>query len=113
MIGVDVYNKPAQVRLEELDLFTLGREVKEISTRLEDKHAFSHDLFYLRSRGIQQKQLAAFLNTTVRNIQYWQREKHLPKRVGHFLIIRRLAKCIREKEEEQREAGSKPQVVRC
>jgi len=113
MTRVDVYIKPTPVRLEELDLFALGREVKEISTRLEDRHAFSQDLFYLRSRGIPQKSLAAFLNTTARNIQYWQREKHLPKRLGHFLIIRRLAKCIREKEKAQREAGSKPHVVHC
>lgn len=113
MTEVKIYNKPAPVRLEELDLITLGREVKDISSLLEDKDAFSQDLFYLRSRGIQQKRLAAVLNTTPRNVRKWQEKKHLPKKLSHFLIIRRLAKCLREKEEAQREACSKPQVVRC
>jgi len=113
MAGVDVYIKPTPVRLEELDLITLGKEVTEITSRLEDKHAFSQDLLYLRSRGIQQKRLATVLNTTVRNVRYWQEGKHLPKKLRCYLIIRRLAKCIREKEEAQREAGSKPQVVHC
>lgn len=113
MTEVKIYNKPQPVRLEELDLITLGREVNDMSARLEDKNAFSQDLYYLRSRGIQQKRLAAGLNTTPRNIQYWQEKKHLPKKLRHYLIIRRLAKCIREKEEAQREACSKPRVVRC
>lgn len=112
MVEVEIHNTPAPVRLEELDLITLGREVKDMTSRLEDKDAFSQDLFYLRSRGIQQKRLATVLNTTVRNVRHWQEKKHLPKKLSHFLIIRRLAKCIREKEEAQREAGLKPQLVR-
>ncbi len=40
MTEVKIYNKPAPARLEELDLITLGREVKDMSSLLEDKDAF-------------------------------------------------------------------------
>ena len=110
---VEIYNKPSPIRLEELDFISLGKEVKDMSSRLEDKDAFSQDLYYLRSRGIRQKRLAVVLNTTDRNVRKWQEGKHLPKKLSHYLLIRRLAKCIREKEEAQREASLRPQVVSC
>ncbi len=107
-----VYYKPPPVKLEDFNLGALGKEVDEVISRLEDKHIFSEDLRYLQNNGVQQVQLATLFNTTTRNIRHWNGGRHKPRKLSYILIIRRLAKCIREKEEVQREAVLKPRVVR-
>lgn len=107
-----IYYKPSPVKLEDFNLGALGKEVDEVISRLEDKHIFSEDLMYIQNNGIRQVQLAILFNTTTRTIRRWNCGKHKPTKLSYILIIRRLAKCIREKEKAQREAVLKPQVVR-
>lgn len=108
-----VYYKPAPVKLEEFNLSALGKEVGGVVSRLEDKQTFSQDLKYLRRNGILQVQLATLFNTSIRNIQYWESERHKPRELSYMLMVREMAKWLREREKAQREAGLKPQVVRC
>ncbi|MBA7709472.1 hypothetical protein ES703_118390 [subsurface metagenome] len=108
-----VYLKPAPVKLEEFNLLPLSLGINKIVSRLEDKQTFSRDLIYLQRNGISQAQLAILFNTCTRNIRYWKSGQFKPRKLSYMLMIREMAKWVREKEKAQREAGLRPQVVRC
>jgi len=108
-----VYYKPAPVKLEEFNLLPLSLGINKVVSQLEDKQTFSQDLSYLQRNGISQAQLAILFNTTKRNIRWWKSGKHRPTNLSYMLMIREMAKWVREKEKAQREAGLRPQVVRC
>lgn len=113
MMQPSVYNKPLPVDLTNLNLDGLGREVTQVVGRLQDRDTLSKDLKLIQSRGIPQRQLANLFNRTTRTIRRWKSGKHTPKELDHILLIRGIAKCIREREEEQRASGLRPQVVHC
>jgi hypothetical protein len=88
----------------------------EVITWLEDKESFRQDLKYLRQQGIRNKDLATLFNVTEVTICYWRAGVCFP---GYFpgsrnqrciVIIREMARCLKEQNKAQREAGLKPQV---
>ena len=108
-----VYYKPAPVKLEEFNLLPLSLGINKVVSQLEDKQTFSQDLSYLQRNGISQAQLAILFNTTKRSIKYWKSGQFKPRKLSYILMIREMAKCLREREKAQRETGLRPQVVRC
>jgi DNA-binding transcriptional regulator YiaG len=85
---------------------------EEIVTWLGDKDAFRQDLKYLRQQGIKRKDLAVLFNVAPVTISFWQAGFRFPENQNQrcIVIIRELAKCLREQNKAQREAGLKPQV---
>lgn len=107
---VTVYYK-STVRLDRESVIAVHQEIGELLSRIYNPEAFNRDLKYLKSRGITQKTLVRILNISKRSIQYWKKGEVKPKTPYYFLMIRSIAKLLREKEKAQREAAIKPQVT--
>jgi hypothetical protein len=84
----------------------------EVITWLGDKESFRQDLKYLRQQGIRNKDLALLFNVTPVTISFWKAGFRFPENQNQrcIVIIREMAKCLREQNKVQRAAGLKPQV---
>lgn len=107
---VTVYYK-SPVTLDRESVIVVHQEISELLSRLYNHEAFNQDLKYLKSRGITQKTLISILNISKRSFQYWKKGEVKPKNPYYFLMVRRMAKQLREKEKAQREVSIKPRVT--
>jgi len=103
------YDTPLVIDAERVE--ALRQEIDEKLAPLNDYDRFRQDIAYLRSRGIRQKQLAILLKVSQRTFRYWKSEAVTPRSPRHFLLVRMLAKTLRQQETERRAAGIKPSIT--